>query len=389
MKKSIGYAVLCAAVASVLAMSQQSWAQDPHIAVKKRDSNGDGKVSQSEWDGNKKAFAKFDADKDGFITLEEFARKWGVTLDTPNVEAKSIPTKTSPPTMDKDGGVIIADVHMHPHPDNEPQDVLSWMDRNNVQWAGLGAVKGGRDVREHYAQVMGNRYIAFGGQSQLNDIYRSGGNEALNDPNVPEFKALMEMLREDFAAGKLKGVGEIFANSRTTSKGWMGRKMKIDAPTNRAMMDLAAEYGGVLTIHVEWDKDSVEELQALAAHNADGRIIIAHCGSNTTPDDIRTILKQHQNLYCDLSARHPPKLHSKLMKKKPVQKIFTSTGLEEKWRVLIEEMPDRFMVGTDTKSERDYDGGIQTIRKGLLANLKSETAEKVAYKNAQQLLKLE
>ena len=28
---------------------------------------------------------------------------------------------------------IIADVHMHPHPANDPTDVLAWMDRNNVQ----------------------------------------------------------------------------------------------------------------------------------------------------------------------------------------------------------------------------------------------------------------
>ena len=36
-----------------------------------------------------------------------------------------------------------------------------------------------------------------------------------------------------------------------------------------------------------------------------------------------------------------------------------------------------------------YDGSIQTIRSGLLANLSAETAEKVAYKNAQALLGLQ
>ncbi len=42
------------------------------------------------------------------------------------------------------------------------------------------------------------------------------------------------------------------------------------------------------------------------------------------------------------------------------------------------------MVGTDTKTEKHYDGGIQTIRTGLLANLKPETAERVTYRNAQR-----
>jgi len=51
-------------------------------------------------------------------------------------------------------------------------------------------------------------------------------------------------------------------------------------------------------------------------------------------------------------------------------------------------MPDRFMVGTDTKGGSNYDKGIENIRNGLLANLSEETAAKVAYKNAQKLLHL-
>ena len=378
MKKILNGAAVALMLGLCAGLSGQAWAQDPHFAVSSRDTDGDNRVSRSEWDKSRKLFDAFDLNGDGYITAEEFAKKWGVALPAPvNRQAAS------------EGDIIIADVHMHPHPDNDPKDVLKWMDRNKVQWAGLGAIRGGREVREHYAQVMGERYIPFGGQTQLNQIYRSGGNAALEDDQSAEFKALMAMLEEDFAAGKLKGIGEIFANARTTSKAWMGRKMRIDAPTHKAMMDLAAKHGGVLTIHVEWDDDSVRELQALAAYNPQGRIIIAHCGSNTSAGDIRLVLRQHQNLYCDLSARHPPKLTPGLMRSKPEQKIFTATGLEEDWRVLIEEMPDRFMVGSDTQTEADYDGSMHTIRIGLLANLKPATAEKVAYRNAQELFRLQ
>jgi predicted TIM-barrel fold metal-dependent hydrolase len=68
--------------------------------------------------------------------------------------------------------------------------------------------------------------------------------------------------------------------------------------------------------------------------------------------------------------------------------IFTSYSLNSTWKDLIEEMPDRFMVGTDTKTGSHYDKGINNIRSGLLSNLNQETAEKVAYKNAQRLLDL-
>ncbi len=95
---------------------------------------------------------------------------------------------------------------------------------------------------------MGTRYIPFGGQSQLNQIYRDGGNGALEDPGNEAFKELMGMLPEDLAAEKLKGIGEIFANARTTSRPWASRKMRIDAPTNRATMNLAAKHGGVLSV---------------------------------------------------------------------------------------------------------------------------------------------
>ena len=357
-------------------------AKSPNIAVEKRDSDGDGKVSRYEWDKSNTVFDKIDDNGDGFLTADEFAKHWGMPL--PGKRSRSLDEAG---TLDETK-IIIADVHMHPHPSNDAVDVLAWMNRNGVKWAGLGSMVGGRAVREDYRATMGERYIPFGGQSQLNKIYRKGGNEALENPNHPDFVALMAMLEEDFKAGKLKGVGEVFANSRTTSKSWFGRKMKIDAPTNRMMLDLVARYGGALSMHVQWDKDSVQQLKKLAEHNVAGNIIMAHCGSNTEASDIREVLKLHSNLYCDLSARHPPKLHWKLEKKKPEQKVFSSLGIVESWRALIEEFPERFMVGTDTKTASHYDEGINTIREGLLANLQPETAEKVAYLNAKRLLNL-
>jgi predicted TIM-barrel fold metal-dependent hydrolase len=73
---------------------------------------------------------------------------------------------------------------------------------------------------------------------------------------------------------------------------------------------------------------------------------------------------------------------------RPHQQIFTEYELDNDWKELIEDMPGRVMVGTDTKTETHYDEGIDNIRNGLLANLSQETAEKVAYKNAQRLLNL-
>ena len=50
-----------------------AFARDPDKAVSKRDSDGDGKVSDSEWKGSSMAFERIDGNGDGYITAKEFA----------------------------------------------------------------------------------------------------------------------------------------------------------------------------------------------------------------------------------------------------------------------------------------------------------------------------
>lgn len=50
--------------------------KDPYAAVKRRDTDGDGKVSTAEWEKSPDLFSKIDADGDGFITAQEFYDRW-------------------------------------------------------------------------------------------------------------------------------------------------------------------------------------------------------------------------------------------------------------------------------------------------------------------------
>ena len=384
-KKSLVNLLVSLAVGLGIAFSSAVFAKNPVKVVKNMDHDGDNKVSLNEWTKSPFIFKKIDFNGDGYITAEEFAKKWGVSMPSASSVNKSISDAGS---LDE-SNMIIADVHMHPHPENHPIDQLTWMNRNGVKWAGLGEIKGGRDLREKYRQAMGKRFIPFGGQSALNSIYIKHGIEGLEDLDNWMFKSLMNELEEDFASGKLKGIGELFGNnSKTNPNPKVRRKTRIDAPTYRAMLDLVAKYGGAMSIHVQMDKDSIEQLEILADHNPNGNIIWAHCGNNNYAKEARGVLLRHNNIYCDLAARHAPKLKDKVIRKRPHSEIFTSQNLDNSWRELIEEMPDRFMVGTDTKTEEHYDRGIENIRNGLLSNLSQDTAEKVAYKNAQKLLNL-
>ena len=54
----------------------------------------------------------------------------------------------------------------------------------------------------------------------------------------------------------------------------------------------------------------------------------------------------------------------------------------------MEDHSDRFMIGTDAISGDDFEAAIKIVRKGLLPNLKPDTARKIAYQNAQRLFGL-
>ncbi len=375
-KKSMINLLVSLAVGLGIAFSSAVWAKNPEKAVQKRDSNGDGKVSRDEWDKSPFVFKKIDLNKDGYLTVEEFAKKFGMSGPSGKTVANSL----------DESSVIIADVHMHPT-SHHPADQLTWMNRNGVKWAGLGTMKDHNIDR--FSAIMGKRYIPFGGQGPMDEIYSQHGSEGVEDKNNAMFESMMEQLEADFKSGRIKGIGEIFANNRTTNpRPGFRRKTRIDAPTYRAMLDLVDKYGGALSMHIQWDNDSIEQLGVLADHNPNGNIIWAHCGNDGSAYDVRKVLQSHSNIYCDLSARSKPKLSDWVINKRPQAEIFTSYGLNGSWKDLIEEMPGRFMIGTDTKGGSNYDSSIGAVRNGLLSNLSQETAEKVAYKNAQKLLDL-
>ena len=147
------------------------FARDPDKAVSKRASDGDGKVSDSEWKGSSMAFERIDGNGDGYITAKEFATDWGISYTDDSNDS---------PAAGKGAGtgLPIADLHFHPAQNFTAGDAAQWFDANGGRWAGSGvkgANMGGASTRKQYADALAGRYIAFGGQSDLNGIFKSGG----------------------------------------------------------------------------------------------------------------------------------------------------------------------------------------------------------------------
>jgi predicted TIM-barrel fold metal-dependent hydrolase len=284
--------------------------------------------------------------------------------------------------------VPIADVHFHLEGPFVPADVKALLDRNNVRWAGgVGPIGRGvdSDFRQGFIDAMGERYIATLGQPELAVLYFSGGAHATENANTPGFRALLARAETEFKTGRLKGFGELFVNNnKSNPQPAFRRKIATDAPTMRMMYQLAAKYGGFVAMHMEADPDSLHQLDVLASIEPRATVILSHCGVWADAATIRALMDRHPNIHCDLSWRSPPATRGPQVS---VRTIFDESEVKQAWLELIEAKPDRFMIGTDAYC-CDYSEAIGSFRKGLLPRLSPATLRKVAYENAQRLMKL-
>jgi len=101
------------------------------------------------------------------------------------------------------------------------------------------------------------------------------------------------------------------------------------------------------------------------------------------PALLRQLLAAHPNLFCELSGRES------------IRRIYRGDPIDEAgvlkpaWKALLEDLPDRFVIGTDVDPATlgTYAEEVRWWR-GILAQLTPATAAKLAHQNAERLLKL-
>lgn len=139
-----------------------------------------------------------------------------------------------------------------------------------------------------------------------------------------------------------------------------------ELPIVRHMVQLARKHK--LLIHMHSDAEAVERV---FKQDPGARILWAHAGF-AAPAAVRDMLSRYKNLWCDLSWRtdHAP-----------------GGKLNPEWRPLLLEMPDRFMLGTDTPSpERwQYIEEHARLARSWLFELPRDVAEKIAWRNGEAL----
>lgn len=143
---------------------------------------------------------------------------------------------------------------------------------------------------------------------------------------------------------------------------------EAELPIPKRMVALARERDLLLHAHSD-----VEAIDRLFRQWPQARILWAHSGFER-PEKVREVLRRHPRLWCDLAYRSD---HA------------NGTKLDPAWREAFIAHPDRFMVGTDTFTpERwHYIGTHAGYSRGWLADLPLPVAERVAWRNAEALLR--
>jgi hypothetical protein len=124
-------------------------------------------------------------------------------------------------------------------------------------------------------------------------------------------------------------------------------------------------------IHVHSGKDPVRLLFSI---EPELKIIWAHAGMTESAETVEEMMETYKTLYADTSFRE--------------RDILLSAGaIDPAWRQVLERFSDRFMIGSDTWINAQWDSyeEIIAVNREWLSQFSRPIAEQIAYKNAELL----
>jgi hypothetical protein len=183
-----------------------------------------------------------------------------------------------------------------------------------------------------------------------------------------------------------QGIGEVFLRHDDLTALTYGDVPRATSKAFGRLLDLAAAHDLPVLVHSNigpaWREqpEFLGEIESAIQAHPNTRIIWAHAGISRRivipnhTDILRRMLGQYPNLTIDLSWVIFD------------QEIAPAGVLDQRWAALIEEYPNRFVIGSDVVGVVDqYKPTIQRYYL-LLDALKPETARKVAHDNFLALL---
>ena len=168
---------------------------------------------------------------------------------------------------------------------------------------------------------------------------------------------IYRMIVEEQKRGYYRGIGEFHVYGRSAAT-----KVVKD------IVDFSVEKG--LVLHAHCDE---EALEILFAHNPKARVIWAHTGFSTPLPRLEELLAKYPALWGELSYR---------------MDVADERRLSAGWKALFTRHPTRFVVGSDTWVTQRWETypSIMGGYREWLGELPKEVAERIAWRNASELL---
>lgn len=304
------------------------------------------------------------------------------------------PSTVTTPAATPFGGNFI-DTHTHIRPTSEPySSIIRMMDEHKINrmivmeppgdfWI-LGTPPSSYGIPDAAKQYPDRFFVLYSGEAG-SMLYDAAKKDTYTREQEKEFTSLLDRA---LASGKYRGIGEI--GLRHQPPPGMPATYDITVPADHPWMfimsDTAARYGVPIDIHMQADDSNVAAFERLLDHNPGTIIIWDHAGDHTqnaNPDLLRKILATHKNLYTSIKVRTE--------EKQTQGGIVTKDGgvLAEKWKNLITDYPDRFMIGTDVKlGIRPDEIRFVDIHRSLLSQLPADVAQKVAQDNPMRIFNM-
>jgi hypothetical protein len=257
----------------------------------------------------------------------------------------------------------------------------------------------------------GPRLAMLGGGGTLNPLLQDAGRS----PEVSEgVRRQFEETAERIIASGAKGFGEITAHHLSLAPGHAYEVIAPDHPLLRLLADIAARHDVPIDLHFDpvpsdvatpahlgagqnppMLQANVDGFERLLAHNRKTKIVWAHAGSDPlgffTPTLVRELLGRHPNLALSIRPTSP----------RPGAMVHPAGGINEGWVAVLQDFPDRFVLGSDTmivaahytgpQAPRLFAGRGEGQRRGirrLLSVLPPDVARRIGYENAERIYKL-
>jgi hypothetical protein len=179
---------------------------------------------------------------------------------------------------------------------------------------------------------------------------------AINSGTWLKSPAILGYLKDKLATNAYVGIGEFHV-------------FGVDGDEIDTLADVAAlALARSIIVHVHSGAAAVEQLFALEPKLT---VLWAHAGMSEPADVVEAMMAKYPRLYADTSFRAGDIAPG-------------GQQLDARWRAVLTRFPDRFLIGTDTYANTQWEsyGSLIAASRAWLDKLPREIAVAIAYKNA-------